>query len=584
MRLTFYQLLLISICSVVAVASHSPAQELLNRDVTLDLRNVTLNEALTWLEQGAKVKFAYSSGLVNLQKTVSIDARQEKLFAVLDRLLLPLDINYRVRNNQILLSRAPKKTSEIPATGSSGNMVAAADRTIKGTVTSPETNEPLPGVSIILKGTQRGTTTDVSGKFQLEVPDDNATLIFSFVGYLSQEVIVGSRTDLAVALQLDTKALDEIVVVGYGTQKKSTLTGSIAAVKGSEIAENPVPNVSGSIAGRVAGVSMRPNGGQPGSDSPEIHIRGIGTTGNNKPLVVVDGVIRDNINQIDPASIETVTVLKDAAAVAPYGLGGANGVLLITTKKGATGAPTLSFGAYYGSQSPTYYPKMLSAQDYMRLKNEAYLNENPTGTQLPFATDLIENYADLNRENPDKYPISNTKDLVNMNAPMQNYTLQLSGGSERIKYQTGFGFLKQNGMFDPVKYMRYSYNMNLTAEATKTTTVSLSLIGSVERVSSVDTAVSAGNLFRNGFKYIPIRSLYYSNGLWGEFAGNSPVGVLNAGYTKNSNNTLLTTIAIEQKLPFIKGLSVKGTFSYDPVQRTKKGYHKPFWCAEPGHS
>ncbi|MGX5857603.1 TonB-dependent receptor [Dyadobacter jiangsuensis] len=577
MRLTFYQLLLISICSVVAVASHSPAQELLNRDVTLDLKNVTLNEALTRLEQGTKVKFAYSSGLVNLQKTVSIDARQEKLFAVLDRLLLPLDINYRVRNNQILLSRAPKKTSEIPAAISTENLATVADRTVKGTVTSPETNEPLPGVSIILKGTQRGTTTDVSGKFQLEVPDDNATLIFSFVGYLSQEVILGNRTDLAVALQLDTKALDEIVVVGYGTQKKSTLTGSIAAVKGSEIAENPVPNVSGSIAGRVAGVSMRPNGGQPGSDSPEIHIRGIGTTGNNKPLVVVDGVIRDNINQIDPSSIETVTVLKDAAAVAPYGLGGANGVLLITTKKGATGAPTLSFGAYYGSQSPTYYPKMLSAQDYMRLKNEAYLNENPTGTQLPFATDLVENYANLNREDPDKYPISNTKDLVNMNAPMQNYTLQLSGGSERIKYQTGFGFLKQNGMFDPVKYMRYSYNMNLTAEATKTTTVSLSLIGSVERVSSVDTAVSAGNLFRNGFKYIPIRSLYYSNGLWGEFAGNSPVGVLNAGYTKNSNNTLLTTIAIEQKLPFIKGLSVKGTFSYDPVQRTKKGYHKPFY-------
>lgn len=574
MRLTFYQLLLISLVSVMAIASHSPAQELLNRDVTLELRNVPLNEALSKLEQGTKVKFAYSSSLVNLYKNVSVEARQEKLFVVLDRLLSPLEIGYRVRSNQILLSRVTRKTGALPVPASEQPL---ADRTVKGMVTSPETNEPLPGVSIILKGTQRGTTTDVSGHFQLEVPDDNATLIFSFVGYLSQEVVVGNRTDLSIALQLDTKALDEIVVVGYGTQKKSTLTGSIASVKGSEIAQNPVPNVSNSIAGRVAGVSMRPNGGQPGSDSPEIHIRGIGTTGNNKPLVVVDGVIRDNIGQIDPSSIETVTVLKDAAAVAPYGLGGANGVLLITTKRGATGAPTLSFSTYYGTQTPTYYPKLLSAQDYMRLKNEAYLNENPSGTQLPFATDLVENYLNLNREDPDKYPISNTKELVNMNAPMQNYTLQLSGGSDRIKYQTGVGFLKQNGMFDPVKYMRYSYNMNLTAEATKTTTVSLSVIGSVERVSSVDTAVSAGNLFRNGFKYIPIRSLYYSNGLWGEFAGNSPVGVLKAGYTKNSNTTLLTTIAIEQKLPFIKGLSIKGTFSYDPSQRTKKGYHKPFY-------
>ena len=428
MRLTFYQLFLISFCSVVALASHAPAQELLNRDVTLELKNVTLNEVLSRLEQDTKVKFAYSSNLVGLNRPVTIEARQEKLSAVLDRLLAPLDISYRVRSNQILLSRAQRKTGALPESAVVQS-VAVADRTVKGTVTTPETNEPLPGVSIILKSTQRGTTTDVNGKFQLDVPDENATLIFSFVGYLSQEISVGNRTDLSIVLAPDTKALDEIVVVGYGTQKKSTLTGAIAAVKGSDIAENPVPNISNSIAGRVAGVSMRPNGGQPGSDSPEIHIRGIGTTGNNKPLVVVDGVIRDNINQIDPGSIETVTVLKDAAAVAPYGLGGANGVLLITTKKGVAGTPTLSFNAYYGWQTPTYYPKLLGAQDYMRLKNEAYLNENPTGTQLPFATDLVEDYVNLNRENPDKYPISNTRELVNMRAPMQNYALQLSGGS-----------------------------------------------------------------------------------------------------------------------------------------------------------
>jgi TonB-linked SusC/RagA family outer membrane protein len=577
MRLTFYQLVCIGLFSAMAFASKSPAQELLNRGLTLELKNVTLNEALIRIESETKVKFAYSSNLVSLQHLVNVDARQEKLDIVLDRLLTPLAIGYRVRNNQILLSKSTKKTAHFEKAAEPETSQSMADRIVKGTVKTPETNEPLPGVSIILQGTQRGTTTDVSGNFQLEVPDNNAVLIFSFVGYLSQEITVGNASDLKIALEPDTKALDEVVVVGYGTQKKSTLTGSIASVKGSEIAENPVPNISNSIAGKVAGVSMRPNGGQPGNDSPQIYIRGIGTTGNNRPLVVVDGIIRDNIGQIDPGSIETVTVLKDAAAVAPYGLGGANGVLLITTKKGATGAPTLSFSTYYGTQTPTYYPKMLSAQDYMRLKNEAYLNENPTGTQLPFATDLVENYANLNREDPDKYPISNTKDLVHMNAPMQNYALQLSGGSERIKYQTGLGFLKQNGMFDPVKYARYSYNINITAEATKTTTVSLSLIGAVERVSSVDTAVSAGNLFRNGFKYVPIKSLYYSNGLWGEFAGNSPVGILKAGYTKNNSSTLLTTIAIEQKLPFIKGLSIKGTFSYDPSQRTKKGYHTPFY-------
>ena len=576
MRLTFYQLVCIGLLSAMSFAHTSPAQDLLNTSITLKLKNVTLHQALDKIEQRSRIRFAYSSDLVNLKHTVSIDADNTKLSLVLDNLFAPLGIAYRLSNEQILLSKSAKKSSELQTEETPATMIPA-DVTVTGTVKAAENSDPLPGVSIILKGSQRGTTTDAGGKFQIEVPDGGTTLIFSFVGYLSQEIAVGNRTNIEVSLKADTKALDEVVVVGYGTQKKSTLTGAVASVKGSEIAETPVPNISNSMAGKVAGVSMRPNGGQPGADSPEIHIRGIGTTGNNKPLIVVDGIIRDNINQIDPTAIETISILKDAAAVAPYGLGGANGVVLITTKKGKTGAPTLTFSSYYGTQTPTYYPKLLSAQDYMRLKDEAYLNENPTGTQLPFAKDLIDNYINLNREDPDKYPISNTKKLVNMHAPMQNYNLQLSGGNEKVKYYAGLGFLKQNGMFDPVKYMRYNYNLNIEAQATKTTTVSLALIGSIENTRSVDVAVSATNLFRNGFKYIPIRSLYYSNGLWGEFAGNSPIGVLNAGYLRNVNNTLLTTIAIDQKIPFIPGLSLKGTFSYDPNQRTTKGWHTPFY-------
>jgi len=455
------------------------------------------------------------------------------------------------------------------------SILSVAAAAISGTVTDG-TGTPLSGVSINLKGSTIGTTTNTDGKFTLNIPN-KGTLVFTYVGYETNEVAVNNQTVINVSLAQNSKALNDVVVVGYGTQKRLAVTGAVSTVKGSQLAETPVSNISNSIAGKVAGVSMRPNGGQPGSDAAEIHIRGIGTTGNNQPLIVVDGIIRSNINQIDPSTIDAVTVLKDAAAVAPYGLGGANGVILITTKRGKTGDPTLTLNSYYGSQTPTYYPKLLSAQDYMRLKNEAYSNENPTGTNLPFATDLVNNYLSLNAEDPDKYPISNTKDLVNMHAPMQNYNLQLSGGAGKIKYFTGAGFYKQDGMFDPVSYTRYNYNMNLEAEATATTTVTLSLIGSIESTKSVDAAVNAGNLFRNGFKYIPIQNLYYSNGLWGEFAGNSPVGVLKAGYARNVNNTLLTTLGIEQKLPFIKGLSLKGTFSYDPNQRTAKNWHTPFY-------
>ncbi len=452
---------------------------------------------------------------------------------------------------------------------------AFAATPISGVVTDNQ-GMPLSGVTVTLKGSKTATTTNVEGKFNLNIPNQGI-LVFSYVGYTIQEIASNNKTAIAIRLVQDGKTLNDVIVIGYGTQKRLAVTGAVSSIKGDQIAETPVANISNSIAGKIAGVSMRPNGGQPGSDAPDIHVRGIGTTGNNKPLIVIDGVIRNNINQIDPSNIESVSVLKDAAAVAPYGLGGANGVILITTKKGKTGEPTLSLDSYYGTQTPTYYPSLLSAQDYMRLKDEAYLNENPTGTNLPYAKDLIDNYISLNAKDPDKYPISNTKNLVKMQAPMQNYNVQLSGGTSKAKYYMGLGYFKQAGMFDPVKYNRYNYNMNIEAQATATTTVSLSILGAIERSSTVDPSVSAQQLFRNGFKFIPIQSLYYSNGLWGEFAGNSPIGILKAGYARRDNTTLLTTLAIEQKIPFIKGLSLKGTFSYDPNQVTNKNWHTPFY-------
>ena len=456
------------------------------------------------------------------------------------------------------------------------SVIYAQGKTVSGVVTDG-TGAPMQGVSVSLKGSTLGVVTGINGKYSIFVRGDKAVLMFSHVGTSPRELAVGSNSKLDVSLGKAAGITQDVVVVGYGTQKKLTVTGSISSVKGEQIAEIPVSNISNSIAGRVSGVSMRPNGGQPGSDGAEIFIRGIGTLGNRQPLIVIDGIVRRNITQLDPNTIESITVLKDAAAVAPYGLGGANGVILITTKKAKEGDPTLTLNCYYGSQTPTYYPKLLGPQDYMRLKNEAYLNEKPGGANLPFAKEFVENYPSLNATDPDKYPISDAKEIVNMHAPMQDYNLQLIGGSDKIKYFTGFGYYQQNAMFDPIRYARYNYYLNLAAHATKTTTVSVSLLGSIENNESVDPEVSAVNLFRSSFKYIPIQSIYYSNGLWGEFAGNSPIGVLKAGYARSVNNTLLTSIAIEQTLPFIQGLSAKVTFSYDPNQRTGKNWHTPFY-------
>ncbi|RYE32648.1 MAG: SusC/RagA family TonB-linked outer membrane protein [Sphingobacteriaceae bacterium] len=374
------------------------------------------------------------------------------------------------------------------------NTTLVAAIPIRGKVTDPK-GTPLAGVSVIEKGTRNGTVTDVNGTYKLSVAGKQSVLTFRFIGFGSQDLDVGNKTVINVSLVEANAQLNEVVVVAYGTQKKASVTGAISSVKGTELAQAPVANISNSIAGRVTGVVARQTGGgQPGNDNTTFSVRGIntistatGTTNiNNSPLIVVDGIIRNNINQIDPNSIESVTILKDAAAVAPYGLGGANGVVLITTKSGKTGAPTLTLNSFYGVQKPTYYPSVLNAQDYMKLRDEAYFNENPTGTNPPYAQTYIDNYLTNNATDPNKYPISNSRSLINFRAPEQSHNLELSGGSDKVRYYTNLGLFKQNGMFDPVTYTRYSYTLGLDASVTNTTRVSVSLKGAYEINTNID--------------------------------------------------------------------------------------------------
>lgn len=526
--------------------------------ISISLEKVSIKTVLKTIQQKSHYRLIYNDDILPEKPPVSIHAENATVEELLTQTFTGTALRYTMLDNKAIII-APEDLR-----------VAKVSGTVKN-----EKGDPLIGVSVKIKGSTIGTVTNERGHFELPVAA-GAILVFSYVGYEQLET-VSSADPINVILKESATGINEVVVVGYGTQKKTSSTASVAAVQGKELAKAPVTNISNSLAGNVSGISMRPNGGQPGRDNPDIHIRGIATTGNNSPLIVVDGIIRNNINEIAPSSIASVSILKDAAAVAPYGLGGANGVILITTKRGQTGAPSLSLNAYYGFQTPTYYPKMLNAQDYMRLRNEAYMNENPGGTQQPFTDELISNYKDLNAKDPDKYPISNTKDLVNMRAPIQNYSLQLSGGTNIIRYYAGLGFMKQDGMFDPINYQRYNYNVNMEVNATPTTLVTLALNGAIQKTNSVDAATTPGQLFRSAYKLIPITNLYYSNGLWGEFAGNTPVGILNAGYSRRNATSLLTTLAVEQQLPFIKGLSIKGTFSYDPNDFTIKGWHTPFY-------
>ncbi|MCW3112888.1 MAG: SusC/RagA family TonB-linked outer membrane protein [Segetibacter sp.] len=442
-------------------------------------------------------------------------------------------------------------------------LASAQDRLrITGVVTD-EKNAPLPNCSVIVKGAVSGTSTDSKGAFAIDVPNSRSVLVVSFIGYQPQEISVSKERDLKIKLMSSTAALNDVVVVGYGTQRRASLTSAVSTIKGDAIASQPVANISNSIAGRVSGVIATQSSGEPGNDRSRILIRGISTTGNTEPLVIVDGIPR-NYTQLDPNSIASVSILKDAAAVAPYGMGGANGVILITTKKGKTGAPSLNYSAYAGLQNPTQLTKFVNAYQYATLFNAANDNE---GTPHAYSADDLQKFQD--HSDPDGHPDHNVlKELITPNTVITSHNLSLSGGGERVRYYTGVGYLSQQGAWGPTNYKRYNLTANIEADATKTTKVSMSINGRVEDRHFPGRSANPSNgdlsIFNQAFRTPPIAPLTFTNGLWGGYIGRSAYGnIYHSGSNQTTGYTLLNQIAIEQQLPFIKGLSVKGVLSYD---------------------
>lgn len=576
MRICIVSILVLTTSLQLLSANPVKSQSIDQTKVKIELKNGSLMDAIKKIQAQSNYRFIYSNKDIRDIKNLTYASSEQSIANVLKALLANTSLSFKQIDNKISITPMTNNTSEAGVkTLSTVNVI---DKVITGNVTD-EAGQPLIGVSVSIKGTTTGVTTNERGDFRISVPDNVNALVFSYVGFVQQEVNIAGRTNISVKLSTDSQSLNEVVVVGYGTQKKASVTGAISTVKGGELAQVPVPNISNSILGRVTGVTGRQsNGGQPGSaGNTQFSIRGVNTQGNNGPLIVVDNVIRNNINQVDPNAIETVTVLKDAAATAPYGLGGANGVILITTKQGKTGAPTISLNSYYGIQNSTYLPKVLSAEDYMRLINEAYVNGGGNPATPIHSAAKIDSWDANSKTDPDRYPRNNPTDIIKKNVPMQSHNVQVSGGSDRIKYYTNLGFFYQDGAFPQINYTRYTYNMNLEAKVTNTTTFQISINGSSEIDRGLDPGHNPTNLLRSTFKYIPTDPYKFSNGLWGASNGLSPFATLmSGGYRRSNYDQQLMTASINQKLP-IKGLSIKGVVSYDPNTQYQKMYHKPFY-------
>ncbi|MGV3539559.1 MAG: SusC/RagA family TonB-linked outer membrane protein, partial [Rufibacter sp.] len=379
----------------------------------------------------------------------------------------------------------PGNMVSLTSTGLQGSYVAAA-KTITGKVVS-ETGEPLIGVTVVLKGSTAGTSTSITGEYSLEVPDTGGTLVFTYVGFLPSEVPIGDASVINVTLRSDTKALNEVVVVGYGTQKRENVIGSVSQISSEQIADRPVTQLREALTGQMPGVTVTQRTGRPGMPNGTISIRGVGSFGATpSALFLVDGIPVDNYNDVDPNDVETISVLKDASSAAIYGSRAANGVVLITTKSGAAGKTKVSYNAYVGMQQPTEFPDFVDSWEFQ----QAFYEAQPGFTALtPQQLEEIEKYRAQNDPN---YPNNDfLGHVLSKKAVQTGHNVTVSGGTATNKFNLSLGYLYQDGLVVRNDYNRFNVRLNLiTALSDKfTLTTRLSAISSIVREPMAPAAV-----------------------------------------------------------------------------------------------
>lgn len=450
----------------------------------------------------------------------------------------------------------------------------AQSGTVKGKVTD-EKGEAIPGVSVTVQGTQQGTLSDAEGQYTIQV-SGNATLVFSFLGYLKQEVAVANRSTVDVSLQTDTKALEEVVVVGYGTQRKVETTGSIASVKAADLVQTPVANIAQGLQARVAGVQINQNSGSPGGNI-SVRIRGTNSiNGSSEPLYVIDGIQVSNgggitdvspLSTINPNDIESVEVLKDASASAIYGARAANGVILITTKRGKNGATRVTYDGYYGSQKVNKTLDVLNASQFAQLENEVFKNN-----YYPDPASLGEGV--------------NWQKLIFRKAPIQNHQLSINGGSEKTQLAISLNYFDQDGTLIGSQFQRYSYRLNLDHRIGKNVKIGTSILGSYSIANGIQTG---GTNIGDGGAVLssvlgaaigapPTLQPYRPDGSifpFGEQAGGQyreVVNPLNFSAVLNKRSIKRTLANIYGEVSLFKGLTYRASFNLDQKGELFDGY------------
>ncbi|WP_295117424.1 SusC/RagA family TonB-linked outer membrane protein [uncultured Chitinophaga sp.] len=515
----------LSVLIILFTITQASAEKVFSQTITASFEKAELRTVLTAIEKKAKVRFIYNYDLNLLTRKIDFAVKDASLSDALDKLFENSGLRYRnMGNNMIVISA-----------GRGVESLVQAQVPVSGVVTD-DRGQPLPGVSVNVKGTSLGVMTNENGRFTLNVPSANDTLLFTYIGFSSQQRALAGRTSLNITLVASSSNLSEMVVIGYGTQKKQNVTGAIASVPMQEIRDMPVSNVATALQGKIAGVVVQQNSGSPGR-TPAIKVRGFGSiSAGTSPLIVVDGNIVSSavFGLFDSEEIDKIDVLKDASSAAIYGSRGSNGVILVTTKKGVSGKARMSLNVYTGFQQVTKKLDVLNSQEFAEFGKEAANNaylDNVPGAQITDPNSVRpSNYlryryprGDLfdwfNYDDPAKVaalPDYNYQDRIFRTAPISNYQFSAMGGSEKVQYSVSAGYLSQKGIIKKSAMDRYTLRANIDIRPTSKLSMGVNINPSYRITDEVrsDGHWADGSIINAALSAMPMAPIYSDNGAY----------------------------------------------------------------------
>lgn len=540
-----------------------------SQNITLKTGNVTVKEAMEQLKKSSGYSFVFSSVDVDTQKRVSVSVQNASIEEAVKQILKGQnELSYEIKGRKVVIQRSFASSK-------------ALRQQVKGKVLD-EKGEPIIGATVTEEGTSNGTITDYDGMFILEASKDGI-LTISYIGYKSQQVSIAGKDMVAVTLKEDMEQLDEVVVVGYGSQKKVNLTGAVSTVNAKMLENRTGSDPYNMLTGQIPGVTIVQNSGQPGADMGNLRVRGIGTLGNADAMVIIDGV-ESSVNNVNPNDIATISVLKDAAASSIYGVRAANGVILITTKRGTVGKPIISYSGYVGWQDACRLPKYLDSYNYALLLNEAYRND---GASVPYSSENLETIK--NGSDPDHFANSNQVDAVlSEQGIFHNHHLSVVGGKEEIKYSLAAGFYKKDGLMPNMSYNRFNLRSNIDSKINDRLDVQLNISASRDDRKSpathkvYDPDTDLWNIMYHAFRESPLTPIRFQNGNYGLYLNehNSVAEANLSGESHIYNTYFQGNAGFTYKI--IKGLTLKGnaaaTFNLQDIYVDQK--RMDFYSAE----